>query len=361
MTLQEMNEAGYKSTQSEIKRFNTLLAKQYKKALDEIRTDIRKVYDKVIGDRSPSELAAILKEQPSWLYVQANKFDRLQALQKKVQTQFIKASIAAGNMTVEASKMAITNNFYRQQFAVMFANASPVSLSFTVLNPAVVEVSVLGTPTVWNKLGKQVADKIAGKYGTLGAYQPKYGTLSSILKKNRIADLQKIQTSITQGLIQGKSFTQTSKDVKKVLDSTASQALRVVRTESMRNMNSGAYANHNQAKAQGLDLKRMDLEVLDDRTRGQSQSTDGQISDENDQFHFPGGVLVDIIGNSGIAAYDIHERGVAIEIIEDQPPTQRRARSPVTGKNEIISFKDYSTWMSDNGFAQNKTGRWTIK
>ena len=228
MTLAELNETGYKSTQSEIKRFNTLLASQYKKALDSIRADTQILYNKITAKFTPIQIGKILEENPAFLYTESLKFDRLQALQKKVQTQFIKASIAAGNMTVESSKMAISNNFYRQQFAVMFANASPVSLSFTVLNPAVVEVSVLGTPTVWNKLGKQVADRIAEKYGSLGAYQPKYGTLSSILTKNRREQLQMIQTSITQGLIQGKSFTQTAKDVKQVLDSTASQALHTL-------------------------------------------------------------------------------------------------------------------------------------
>jgi len=361
MTLSELNEAGFSSTQNEIKRFNSLLAKQYKTALDQIRTDIGEVYDKVIGNRSPAQVAALLKEEPAWLYVQANKFDRLQALQKKVQTEFIKASITAGNMTVESSKMAITNNFYRQQFSVMFANASPVSLSFTVLNPAVVEVSVLGTPTVWNKLGKQVADKIAEKYGTLGAYQPKYGTLSSILTKNRRAQLDKIQTSITQGLIQGKSFTQTAKDVKNVLDSTASQALRVVRTESMRNMNAGAFANHNQAVSQGLEIQRQILSVLDDRTRVQSQTVDTRIENEDGFFVYPGGLLVSFPGNSGVAAYDINDRETVAGIIDGQSPELRRGRNPISGKNEIMSFKDYPTWMKDNGFTQNKTGRWTLK
>ncbi|MCK5128140.1 MAG: hypothetical protein KAR42_17930, partial [candidate division Zixibacteria bacterium] len=281
--------------------------------------------------------------------------------QKKVQTEFIKASIAAGNMTVESSKMAITNNFYKQQFGVIFANASPVNLSFTVLNPAVVEVSVLGTPTVWNKLGKQTADRIAEKYGTLGAYQPKYGTLSSILTKNRREQLEKIQTSITQGLIQGKSFQQTAKDVKQVLDSTASQALTVVRTESMRNMNAGAFANHNQSVAQGLKMQRQILSVLDDRTRAQSQTVDTRIADKDGFFTYPGGVLVSFPGNSGNPAWDINDRETVIEIIDDQPPELRRGRNPVTGKNEVMSFKDYPTWMSENGFRQNPTGRWVVK
>ncbi len=361
MTLAQLNESGFKSTQAEIKRFNTLLAQQYKKALDQIRADTQKLYNKVTAKFTPVQLGKILETNPAFLYTESLKFDRLQALQKKVQTEFIKASIAAGNMTVESSKTAITNNFYKQQFGVMFANASPVSLSFTVLNPAVVEISVLGTPTVWKKIGQDAVDRIGKKYGDLSKYQPKHGSLTSTILNNRVKDLQKIQTSITQGLIQGKSFQQTAKDVKQVLDSTASQALTVVRTESMRNMNAGSFANHNQSVNQGLEMDRQILSVLDDRTRSQSQTVDAQISDENNQFIYPDIGAVDFPGNTGVARFDINDRETVIEIIDGQSPELRRGRNPVTGENEIMSFKDYPTWMSDNGFRQNPTGRWILK
>jgi hypothetical protein len=295
------------------------------------------------------------------MWVQANKFDRLQALQKKVQTQYIKASIAAGNMTVESSKMAITNNFYKQQYAVAFANASPVSLSFSVLNPAVVEISVLGTPTVWAKIGKDAQERISKKFGDLTRYQPKHGTLTETILKNRAQDLQKIQSSITQGLIQGKSFAKTAKNVKGVLDTSASNAIRIVRTESMRNMNAGAFANHNQAVSQGLDMNRQILSVLDTRTRSQSQTVDTQIANEEGYFTYPGGLLVSFPGNSGVAGFDINDRETVIEIIEGQSPELRRGRNPVTGKNEVMSFRSYDEWMKGNGFTQNKTGRWMVK
>jgi hypothetical protein len=178
---------------------------------------------------------------------------------------------------------------------------------------------------------------------------------------NRIKSLQNIQTSITQGLIQGKSFQQTAKDVKKVLDSTASQALTVVRTESIRNMNAGAFANHNQSVAQGIKMQRQILSVLDDRTRPQSQTIDTRIADKDGFFTYPGGILVSFPGNSGVAAFDINDRETVIEIIDGQSPELRRGRNPLTGKNEVMSFKSYSDWMDDNEFAQNKTGRWVVK
>ena len=359
MTLSELNEAGYKQTAKELKRFNSMVAGEYKKALDTIRQDIQKIYDKIVGDRSPAELAAILKEQPAWLWTEANKFDRLTALQKKVQTEYIKASIRAGNMTVESSKLAITNNFYRQQFAVGFA--SPVQTSFTVLNPAVVEVSVLGRGKTITGIVKSTRERIEAKYGDLTRYQPKHGTLINTILNNRQKDLQKIQSAITQGLIQGKSYAQTAKDVKKALDGSASQALRVVRTESARNMNAGAYASHMDAVSQGVELQRQILSVLDDRTRAQSQEVDTRKTNENNQFTYPGGVKVDFPGNTGRPEWDINDRETVIEVIDGQSPDKRTGRNPVTGKNETMSFKDYESWAKNNGMIKNVSGRWVVK
>ena len=354
-----MNETGYKNTQNDIKKFNILLATEYKKSLDSIRADIQILYNKITEKYSPAQLGAILKDNPTFLYNESLKFDRLQALQKKIQTEYVKASIKAGSMTVEASKTAITNNFYAQQFALDFA--SPMKLSFTVLNPKVVEISVLGTPSVWNKIAKDVQDRISGKYGAIGNYQPKYGSLSSILTKNRKADLLKIQSSITQGLIKGQSYQKTAKDITKIFNTTASNALRIVRTESGRNMNAGAYASHNVAKDLGLDVVRMILSVLDDRTRSQSQTVDTKIENEEGYFTYPGGVLVAFPGNSGNPAWDINDRETVIEVIEGELPETRTGRNPISGVNETMTFKDYPSWMKSKGFTQNKTGRWVLK
>ena len=350
MTLEQMNKAGYSQTESEIKRFNNLIAKQYKKALDDIRKDIQDLYNKITGDLTPAQVAKKIEDNPAWYHTQAMKFGRLTSLQKKVQKQYIKASIAAGNMTVESSKMAITNNFYAQQFSIDFASGK--MLSFSILNPKVVEMSVLGGK-VWDQIGK--------KYGKPGAYIPKYGTLTEVILDNRKKDLVKIRNAITQGLIQGKSYSKTAKDVKDVLDTSTSNAIRIVRTESARNMNAGAYAAHNVALSKGVPVRRKAVETLDDRTRSQSRSIDGQLTDDNDQFTYPGGLKVDIIGNSGIPAYDINERGRSVEIIEGIDQDERRGRDPLTGKSEVMSYKNYDEWMKSNGFGKNQTGRWVYR
>jgi len=359
MNLEQMGLEGFDLTAKEVKALEPIIIKEYQTALTAINKDLRKIYDKVLGDKSPAQIAALIKANPAFLFTEAAKFNRLTSLEKTVKDIYLKTSLKAANQTVEAGKLSTINNFFRQQFALDFASIEP--LSFAVLNPSVVEASVLGTTKIWDGLRKSVQDRIEATFGNPTKYVPRHGTLSATLIKNRASDLASIKTAINQGLIQGKSFTQTAKDVKKVLDGSASQALRVVRTESGRNMNSGAYADHKYGLSQGLDIKRKAIETLDDRTRAQSQFIDGTLTDENDQFTYPGGLKVDIIGNSGVAGFDINERGRSIEIIDDQPPETRTGRNPVTGKNETMTFKDFDTWAKDNGMVQNKTGRWVLK
>ena len=80
-----MNEKGYSNTQNDIKKFNSLLATEYKKSLDSIRADIQDLYNKITVKYTPVELGKILKDNPTFLYNEALKFDRLQALQKRIQ------------------------------------------------------------------------------------------------------------------------------------------------------------------------------------------------------------------------------------------------------------------------------------
>ena len=358
-TLEEMGLLGFKQTQAEVKKLEPIIIKEYQDALTAINKDLRKIYDKVIGDLTPTQLAALMKDNPAWLFTEAAKFNRLTDLEKAVREIYLKTSLKAANQTVEAGKLSMINNFFKQQFALDFAAIDP--LSFAVLNPAVVEASVLGTTKIWDDLRKATQDRIDDTFGNPTKYISRHGTLSATLIKNRTKDLADIKTAIDQGLIQGKSFTRTAKDVKKILDGSASQALTVVRTESGRNSNSGHLANTNQARSQGLDVRRQIVSVLDDRTRPQSQQVDLRLENDEGFFTYPGGLLVAIPGNSGVASIDINDRERTIDIIDGQEPDTRVGRNPLTGKNETMSFKSYDDWMKDNGFTQNATGRWIPK
>ena len=64
-----------------------------------------------------------------------------------------------------------------------------------------------------------------------------------------------------------------------------------------------------------------------------------------------------IIGNSGVARYDINERGRSIDIVPGTPPGRRTGRDPATGKIETATFKNMDDWMDQHNLTFNKSGR----
>jgi len=334
---------------------------QYKKAYLEIKAELKKIE------------RGIATVKPENYYNEVVKHGRLSSLKSQIATFYNEAAGRAGVLQIESATLAISNKYYENMYAVNWFSADAFKgvkdfQYFAVLNKATIESSVLGTPKVWDSLSK--AQKKA-----LNPLFPKHGTLAKTLNDNRIKDLLKLQEVITQGLLKGQSSVKTAKDLEKVfkdiasdvkerMEVSASNALRIARTEGARNMNSGAFANTQAAIDAGLELKRKAIETLDNRTREQSAQIDDQEVKGTDPFTYPGGLKVQIISNSGVAKWDINERGRSIDVVPGTPPGRRSGRSPVedppgSGKFPILpaTFKNFDAWMNKNDLMFNKSGR----
>jgi hypothetical protein len=335
---------------------------QYKKAYLDINKSLEAIRKKFLAGVKPEDY-----------YNEIVKFNRLSSLKSQIATIYNEAAGKAGLLQVESSTLAISNKYYENMYAVNWFSADAFKgvndfQYFAILNKATIESSVLGTPKVWNSLSK--AQKKA-----LKPLFPKHGTLIKTLNDNRVKDLLKLQEVITQGLLKGRSSVKTAKDLQKVfkdiatdvkerMEVSASNALRIARTEGARNMNSGAFANTQAGIDAGLELKRKAVETLDSNTRAQSHFIDDKEVGGDQPFNYPGGLKVMIIGNSGVAKFDINERGRSIDIVPGTPPGRRTGRSPVedppgSGKFPILeaSFKNMDDWMKQHNLTFNKSGR----
>lgn len=343
MTFAQAQNAGYEITQKEYQRIIDDLLEGYADAFSEIQKKLEKMYLDILGDVDPSDY-----------YNTMIKFNRLEKLAADIQGIYKKTALSAGKSQAAASRLAIANTYYRELFVANWGTPEEV---FTALNSAVIETSVLGTEKVWTNISKAAQEKIEATFGSLINYQPQYGTLTSVLVGNSEEAQRAIKKTISSGLIQGKSFREMSRDLRKDFETTKNNALRVARTEGHRNQMAGNYAMTNAARADGVDIRRQIISVRDTRTRVQSQQVDREKEDNNGMFTYPGGVKVAIPGNSGNPAWDINDRESVLTNVNDISPELTRGRNPVTGKTEIISFTSFDSWLKDNDLKRNKSGQ----
>ena len=368
MTLQQMQELSEERTKALIGAWNwdkagnpqpvgisKQITDQYKKAYLDIERSMQAIKNKFLTG-----------VKPDTYYNEIVKFNRLGALKSQIATIYNEAAGKAGLLQVESSTLAISNKYYENMYAVNWFSADAFKgvndfQYFAILNKKTIESSVLGTPKVWNSLTKNQKKALKPLF-------PKHGTLIKTLNDNRVKDLLKLQEVITQGLLKGKSSVKTAKDLQKVftdiaadvkerMEVSASNALRIARTEGARNMNSGAYANTQAGIDAGLELKRKAIETLDANTREQSAFIDDEEVGGDQPFNYPGGLKVMIIGNSGVADYDINDRGRSIDIVPGPPPGKRTGRDPATGENLEATFKNMDEWMKQHNLTFNKSGR----
>ena len=349
-------------TKAQVAALTREILDAYNDARKVILADIQGIYAKVLTGIKPDDY-----------YNTIIKFDRLNKLLAEIDKQYIAHSVKAGRMTAEASRLAMSNAYYKNEFVLTwFSPTVGIDLNFTPLPPALVELSVTGNLTKWQELGTKVQQRITADMGKVSAYVPQSGTLSSMLVNNRTAEVLKINRSITSGLLQGKGFRETARDVSRVIGSVTrkestgamASAIRIVRTESNRTYNAGAFANTQAVADQGIDVQRTILAVLDFSTRPQSQTVDGQTVGADEPFIYPEVGEVMYPGNSGLAKFDINDRETVIDVVDGIPPSARLGvdadpNSPTFGKDKVFDWTTYPDWAKSQGLTQSPSGRWS--
>ena len=153
--------------------------------------------------------------------------------------------------------LSMQNVYYRQNYLLEWITpVAGITFNFAPLDKRLVELSVFGTQDAWKAISKSLIEK----YGQAGIYAPDYGTLSQLLYDRKVQDLILIQREISQAFIQGKSIKQTSDAFMQIFDTIKYKADRIARTETHRTANLGAYAAGQEARSQGVDLKKIKSE-----------------------------------------------------------------------------------------------------
>ena len=346
MTFRNFQRLGFDLTEEEVAAYSRKVDEAYRGAYRTINKRLQAAYLALSDVKPEDRFNALLK------------YNRLDKLLKQIQTDYLKYSTQAGKDTLTGLQIAMSNNYYRQQFAMSWA---ATDAAFTVLPNALVEVAVYGTESSIKAVTKAMEDK----FNKAVNYMPQTGSLTKLLSENAQKEVNSITRAVVSGLRNGQSYRKTAQAVKRVIGEASPEgytgamasAKRILQTESTRILNAAAYANSQQLESQGIEIIREWDAVLDLRTRDRHQSLDGKVADKNGLFHIDGD-SAKYPGDFSSAALNINCRCGVIEYTEGMRPDIRTGRNPVTGKSETFEYMNYPDWAKSNGLKQDKNGRW---
>ena len=244
------------------------------------------------------------------------KYGRLEALEKNVRAELLKTTGAVQRETLKGVEGLYSQSYYRTAFAI--EKTAQAKLSYGLLSPNVVRRAVDNPLIHLSQRG--VRDTV----------------------------LMKVNRSITQGLIQGKSWFDTAREIKKNMNKSAYNAIRIARTEGHRAQNGGRLDSGSYAASKGVKmLKRWDA-TLDQVTRDAHQDLDGTKVKPDEDFTSGNGGRGPAPGQMGEASDDINCRCQLSWEIEDFEPTVRGAK-----EEGVIPYKTYNEYAKEKGWPKS--------
>ncbi|MTI61860.1 MAG: hypothetical protein FH762_18080 [Firmicutes bacterium] len=215
------------------------IAREYANALEELRTIVRKAYDKHGKDGKLT-------------YEELVKYDRIKKFDKEL-------AAAVNAMHVQASK--ITREILRNTYKTSFDSVKDA---------------------VGQAAGKTIRGIVKQEVINEALQNPVSGlTLNDRLQRRRRLIIGDIQETIGQGLYRGESYTDMSRRLKDSLEGDVVKSHRIVRTESHRVMEKSKMDSLEHAANQGVELKKYWLTSEDERVRSSHNHMGDKYSKEN--------------------------------------------------------------------------------
>lgn len=237
----------------------------------------------------------------------AKEYSRAQAeLAKKVE-QYFKAFekkdatwqkwVKSGEKTKEeyrawrASQMAMGKRWedMRNTIASDLTNANKIASQ--IINDSIPDAYALGHN--WGTYEVETGSKINTSY-TLYNHDSVENLLKDDLQllpmanpnipKTRRWNRQRLDSAITQGILQGESIPDIAKRLEAVTDMNHKAALRNARTMTGSAENAGHYAAYKRAEDMGIEVEKQWIATLDDRTRTSHRYLHGETRNMDEEF-----------------------------------------------------------------------------
>ena len=343
MTYQAFSSEGYLLTEKERQAIEAAIVEQYKTALKNIQ-------DKMSAMIAKARDAGVApKDQYNW-FIQYNRLDNLKA---QIYDEYGKLGKTVEKLQIEAFDLSFSNQYYRTAYQLDWSDP----LTFSPLDPNLVRYAMTGELEAWKAIKTAI--------GTASNYTPVAGTLKALIAANQEKTLNAMWSQINAGLINGEGITAIAQRLRTVIggvyngqvDGDLYKALRIAHTEGHRAQNMAELARSYEAQAQGLDVEKMWDATLDSAVRPEHARLDGKRVPIDGTWNMAGYEVSHPGDPSLPPSLSINCRCHSVTVTKEYEPKARRGRDPVTGQNEVFSYKNFEQWAKEKGLKKNKYGK----
>lgn len=274
-------------TSRQAERATTPILRAYKKALDEVRADISKIYVKYAVD-------GVLNVG------RIQRYTILKELEKQLIAQGRTIGLIDLEHTTKILESVYQESYYRTAYTI--DKGVDVAVNFAILRPEMVRAAV-NMPIA----GEMFSDRIW---------------------KNKELLVNRVRNSVEKAMIQGASIDKLARDIKNNFGSSAYESQRLIHTEVARCQ---SLAQDEIYKDSGIVQQVMYDATLDDKTSDICQNLDGQFFDVNSNYPKP--------------PQHPNCRSAIISIVPGWSPTKKLDN--ITKQD--IEYKSYQKWAESRG------------
>ena len=294
-------------------QYERRIASVLKKALDEIRSEMSKIFEKYAVD-------GILTK------AEMSRYARYTSMEQSILSK-LDPAIKANLATLKRLQPEQYNAAFFQS-AWVIDNAASVRLSWGIINTKAIRAAYAIT-------------------------DPENKAMAEALKNYSMTARRKIRVALNDGLAQGKSYIQMARDLKNALNKIHSSAMLIVRTEGQAAIAAGTADAYDRALEQGIEGAVTWSSTLDYKTRRPTKYSnadhrvmDGQVRDAEGLFHFEStGETAPYPCWEGLSAEQRCNCRCRIRMdIAGYSPELRRTR-----ENGLIPYQSYADWSENYG------------
>ena len=288
-----MADAGHRATEEILEKLEKQIAEEYATATREMQAKLQTYLEKTEAQRQVQEglLKAgkiTKKEYTDWCFRHNMMGKRWEQMKDVLASDMHHTNeIAKGIMQDKMPDVYALNGNYG---TYQIENGGELDTGFTLYN-------------------HEAAEYLLGDQRQLMPAPSTAKALQIAANKDMQWNMQKIQSAVLQGILQGESPYAVAKRLQRVGQMNYSSAVRYARTMTTSAQNAGRYKAYQRASELGVDLTIEWQATLDHRTRHDHRMMHGQRTNIDEPFHTPDGYTIyypaDCTGESTAPQHEI--------------------------------------------------------